>query len=69
MCGGLQHSVARLFCAAGFGNHYAQGVREMIADPGEHAIEAVRVRVVEEVNVQRIVGLAEGVGDKLWSER
>jgi hypothetical protein len=66
--GCFQHPVARLFRAAGFRNHYHQGVREMVADPVEGAIKSVGVRVIEEKNIERIGGVAERVGDELRPE-
>ena len=67
--GGFQHPIARLFRAAGFRDHHRQRVREMIADLVEGAIESIGVRVIEEINIERIGGVAERVGDELRPER
>ena len=65
----FQHPVARFFRAAGFRNHHRQRVRKMIADLVEGAVEPVGVRVIEKINIERIGGVAERVGDELRSER
>ena len=41
----------------------------MIADPRQHPVESVRVGVIEEINIERIVGVAERICDKLRAER
>ena len=52
----FQHAVAGLFCAAGFGDNDHERLSYFIADLVEHAIETVRIGVIEKRDVHRIVG-------------
>ena len=65
----FEHSVARFFCSAGLRNRHHNCSREFIVDLVQHAIESIRIRIVEEVNVQWILRCPKRFGDELRAER
>src|SRR5207248_2608516 len=65
----LQHSVSCLLCPARFGNHNDKRLRKPIAYPVKHAIETVRIGIIEEKDIHRVVRRAERLCDKFRSER
>src|SRR5207247_10495603 len=67
-CFRLQHPVSCLLCAAGFGNHNDECLGEQIVNPGENAIESVRVRIIEEKNVHWISCRSKRVCHQLRSK-
>ena len=60
-----EHAVAGFRRPAALGGDHAKRFRELAVQPTEGAIDAVRVRVVDEVHPHLVRGrLAEGVGDE-----
>jgi hypothetical protein len=66
----FEHSVARFFGAARFGNDDSERGFEFVADARQSAVDAVRVGVVEERNAHFVAtGPRQRVGYKLRAER
>ena len=65
----LDHPVARLLCAAGFGDHHHQCAPEPALEPAEDAVKAVGIGVIQKMQPHRIGLGAERIGDKLRTER
>ena len=61
----FQHSVPCFFRSTRFRNDHHNRAPELIVDLIEHSVESIRVGVVEEVNVRRILRCPERVGDEL----
>ena len=66
---GFQHSIARFLGAAGLGDHQRQCCREAGTNAGSDAVDAVRIRVVEEVNRQRRTCRSQRIGHQLRAKR
>ncbi len=64
----LDHAVAGLGRAPGLRDDDGERLGEAVAEPSEHAVEAVGVGVVEEVRRQAVAEAAEGVGHELRAE-
>ena len=65
----LEHAVARLLGAAGLRDDEHERLGETsLTDPGEHAVHAVGIGIVEERDAHRVIGGLQRGGDELRAE-
>jgi hypothetical protein len=64
----LEHGVGRLGRAARFGHDRDQRLPQRSGQVVQHAVDTVRVRVVDEVELHPVPGAAQGIGEQLGTE-